>query len=259
MKKRKNKKNSKAAEKALKVTINGKEETVYEQETPETEANKSMTFSNWEEKRQAEQEVAASQEHPDEDEFNWDSEEDKVFKEDPKVVPPFQKKKTKLYAKGKTGAAKPVKRVAATIAFAAVIGTGLGLFALNISGNKEASAPASLEDSLGSQTAKAGDTSADKQTSGAEKQAAQTEGTYKTYAVQAGKFSNEKGAETLTEQLTEKGYSAVSLSKDDGYTYVIAGLASEKEVSQQLGQVLIDSDFEAWGGKELSLDRKSVV
>ncbi|MDP4110933.1 MAG: stage II sporulation protein SpoIIB [Bacillota bacterium] len=256
MKKRKNKKNSKAAEKALKVTINGKEETVYEQETPETEANKSMTFSNWEEKRQAEQEVAASQEHPDEDEFNWDSEEDKVFKEDPKVVPPYQKKKTKSYAKGKTGTAKPVKRVAATIAFAAVIGTGLGLFALSISGNKEASAPASLEDSLGSQTAKAGDTSADKQTSDAEKQA-QTEGTYKTYAVQAGKFSNEKGAETLTEQLTEKGYSAVSLSKDDGYTYVIAGLASDKDVSQQLGQVLIDSDFEAWGGKELSLSIES--
>ncbi len=48
--KRKNKKNSKAAEKALKVTINGKEETVYEQETQATEADKSMTFSNWEEK-----------------------------------------------------------------------------------------------------------------------------------------------------------------------------------------------------------------
>ncbi len=257
MKKRKNKKNSKAAEKALKVTINGKEETVYEQETQATEADKSMTFSNWEEKRKAEQEVAASQEHPDEDEFNWDSEEDKVFKEDPKVVPPYQKKKSKSYAKGKTGTAKPVKRVAATIAFAAVIGTGLGLFALSISGNKEASAPASLEDSLGSQTAKAGDASADKQTSGTEKQAAQTEGTYKTYAVQAGKFSNEKGAETLTKQLTEKGYSAVSLSKDDGYTYVIAGLASEKDVSQQLGQLLIDSDFEAWGGKELSLSIES--
>ncbi|WP_069839655.1 SPOR domain-containing protein [Bacillus sp. F56] len=257
MKKRKNKKNSKAAEKALKVTINGKEETVYEQETQDTEADKSMTFSNWEEKRKAEQEVAASQEHPDEDEFNWDSEEDKVFKEDPKVVPPYQKKKSKSYAKGKTGTAKPVKRVAATIAFAAVIGTGLGLFALSISGNKEASAPASLEDSLGSQTAKAGDASADKQTSGTEKQAAQTEGTYKTYAVQAGKFSNEKGAETLTKQLTEKGYSAVSLSKDDGYTYVIAGLASEKDVSQQLGQLLIDSDFEAWGGKELSLSIES--
>ncbi|MGN2618842.1 SPOR domain-containing protein [Bacillus stercoris] len=257
MKKRKNKKNSKAAEKALKVTINGKEETVYEQETPDTEADKSMTFSNWEETRKAEQEVAASQEHPDEDEFNWDSEEDKVFKEDPKVVPPYQKKKSKSYAKGKTGTAKPVKRVAATIAFAAVIGTGLGLFALSMSGNKEASAPASLEDSLGSQTAKAGDASADKQTSGTEKQAAQTEGTYKTYAVQAGKFSNEKGAETLTKQLTEKGYSAVSLSKDDGYTYVIAGLASEKDVSQQLGQLLIDSDFEAWGGKELSLSIES--
>ncbi|MCY8335368.1 SPOR domain-containing protein, partial [Bacillus spizizenii] len=45
MKKRKNKKNSKAAEKALKVTINGKEETVYEQETPENETDKNMTFS----------------------------------------------------------------------------------------------------------------------------------------------------------------------------------------------------------------------
>ncbi|MGF7532386.1 SPOR domain-containing protein [Bacillus mexicanus] len=255
MKKRKHKKNRKAAEKALKVTINGQEETVYEQEMPETEAEteKNMTFSNWEEKRKAEQEVAASHEHPDEDDFNWDSEEDKVFKEDPKVVPAYQKKKTKLYSKGKPGTAKPVKRVAATIAFAAVIGTGLGLFALNMSGNKEASVPASIDDSLGSQTAKAGDTAGEKQSSGAEKQAAQTKGTYKTYAVQAGKFSNEKGAETLTEQLTEKGYSAVSLPKDDGYTYVIAGLAGDKGVSQQLGQFLIDSDFEAWGGKELSL------
>ncbi|MBJ7572242.1 SPOR domain-containing protein [Bacillus halotolerans] len=257
MKKRKQKKISKAEEKALKVTINGKEETVYEQETPKTEQEKDMTFSNWEEKRKAEQEVAASHEHPDEDEFNWDSDEDKVFKDDPKVVPPYQKKKSKLYSKGKSGATKPVKRVAATIAFAAVLGTGLGLFALNISGNKEASAPASLDDSLGSQTAKAGDTSAEKQSTGGEKQAAQTEGTYKTYAVQAGKFSNEKGAETLTEQLTEKGYSAVSLSKDDGYTYVIAGLANDKAVSQQLGQLLIDSDFEAWGGKELSLSIES--
>jgi stage II sporulation protein B len=257
LKKRKQKKISKAEEKALKVTINGKEETVYEQETRKTEQEKNMTFSNWEEKRKAEQEVAASHEHPDEDEFNWDSEEDKVFKDDPKVVSPYQKKKSKLYSKGKTGTAKPVKRVAATIAFAAVLGTGLGLFALNISGNKEASAPASLDASLGSQTAKAGDTAAEKQSTVGEKQAAQTEGTYKTYAVQAGKFSNEKGAETLTEQLTEKGYSAVSLSKDDGYTYVIAGLASDKAVSQQVGQLLIDSDFEAWGGKELSLSIES--
>lgn len=103
MKKRKNKKNSKAAEKALKVTINGKEETVYEQETPENETDKNMTFSNWEEKRRAEQEVAASHEHPDEDEFNWDSEEDKVFKEDPKVVPPYQKKKQSCMQKERPG------------------------------------------------------------------------------------------------------------------------------------------------------------
>ncbi|MCI4171125.1 SPOR domain-containing protein, partial [Bacillus spizizenii] len=71
------------------------------------------------------------------------------------VVQHYKKIKSIMYAKVKAGAAIPVKRVAATIAFAAVIGTGLGLFALNITGNKEAAAQASLDDSLGSQTAKA--------------------------------------------------------------------------------------------------------
>ncbi len=57
-------------------------------------------------KRKAEQEVAASHEHPDEDEFNWDSEEDKVFKEDPKVVPSYQKKKQScIQRKGRGGQA----------------------------------------------------------------------------------------------------------------------------------------------------------
>ncbi|MCY8517817.1 SPOR domain-containing protein [Bacillus atrophaeus] len=259
MKKRKSKKNGKASEKALKVTINGKEETVFEDDHSEEKQDKSVTFSNWEERRKAEQEIAASQEETskiDEDEFNWDSQEDEVFKEDPKVVPPYKKKKkagAPLQSKKKTGPGKPVKRLVTTVAFAAVLGTGLGLFALNLSGNKEASAPAAASQGSQGQTAKAGDAAADSQTGSGAEQTGQADGTYKTYAVQAGKFSSETGAETLAKQLTEKGYSAVSLSKDDGYTYVIAGLAAEKDMSQKLGQSLIDSDFEAWGGKELSL------
>lgn len=86
----------------------------------------------------------------------------------PKLFRPIKRKNRSSIQKEKTGTAKPVKRVAATIAFAAVLGTGLGLFALNISGNKEASAPASLDASLGSQTAKAGDTAAEKQSTAGE-------------------------------------------------------------------------------------------
>ncbi len=146
----------------------------------------------------------------------------------------------------------PVKKAVTTIAVAAVLGTGLGLVALNMSGSKEASAPASADKGSQGQTVKAGDVSNDKSETAGTGDAESSAGNYKTYAVQAGKFSSEKGAQTLVDQLTEKGYSAVSLAKEDGYTYVIAGLAAEKSLSQQLGQTLIDHDFEAWGGKELS-------
>ncbi len=120
------------------------------------------------------------------------------------------------------------KKAVTTIAVAAVLGTGLGLVALNMSGSKEASAPASADKGSQGQTAKAGDVSKDKSETAGTGDAESSEGNYKTYAVQAGKFSSEKGAQTLVDQLTEKGYSAVSLAKEDGYTYVIAGLALEK-------------------------------
>ncbi|MBT2574231.1 SPOR domain-containing protein [Bacillus sp. ISL-51] len=254
MKKRKSKKNSKAKNNALKVTINGKEETMYGQEEMKAGEEKTVTFSNWEETKKAEQETAASHEDPKEDDFNWDDEGEKdVFEDDPKVVPPYQKKKAggHMYSK-KKHPSSPVKRAVTTIAVAAVLGTGLGLVALNMSGSKEASAPAAADKGSQGQTVKAGDSASDKQETGDTSNSGQAEGNYKTYAVQAGKFSSEKGAKTLVDQLTEKGYSAVSLSKDDGYTYVIAGLSAEKSLSQQLGQTLIDNDFEAWGGKELS-------
>ncbi|MES1032321.1 SPOR domain-containing protein [Bacillus velezensis] len=252
MKKRKSKKHSNAKNNALKVTINGQEETMYGQEDVKEGGEKTVTFSNWEETKKAEQETAASHEDPKEEDFNWDHEKNsEVFEDDPKVVPPYQKKKNGHFPKKKQPSS-PVKKAVTTIAVAAVLGTGLGLVALNMSGSKEASAPASADKGSQGQTAKAGDVSKDKSETAGTGDAESSEGNYKTYAVQAGKFSSEKGAQTLVDQLTEKGYSAVSLAKEDGYTYVIAGLAAEKSLSQQLGQTLIDHDFEAWGGKELS-------
>ncbi len=253
LKKRKSKKNSKAKNEALKVTINGKEETMYGQEDVNEGGEKTVTFSNWEETKKAEQEIAASHEDPKEEDFNWDDEKNhEVFEDDPKVVPPYQKKNTGPHFPKKKQPSSPVKKAVTTIAVAAVLGTGLGLVALNMSGSKEASAPASADKGSQGQTVKAGDVSKDKPETSGTGNAEQSDGNYKTFAVQAGKFSSEKGAQTLVDQLTEKGYSAVSLAKEDGYTYVIAGLAAEKSLSQQLGQTLIDHDFEAWGGKELS-------
>lgn len=253
LKKRKSKKHSKAKNNALKVTINGQEETMYGQEDVNEGGEKTVTFSNWEETKKAEQETAASHEDPKEEDFNWDHEKNsEVFEDDPKVVPPYQKKKNGPHFPKKKQPSSPVKKAVTTIAVAAVLGTGLGLVALNMSGSKEASAPASADKGSQGQTVKAGDVSKDKSETAGTGDAESSAGNYKTYAVQAGKFSSEKGAQTLVDQLTEKGYSAVSLAKEDGYTYVIAGLAAEKSLSQQLGQTLIDHDFEAWGGKELS-------
>ena len=47
--KRKSKKHSKAKNNALKVTINGQEETMYGQEDVKEGGEKTVTFSNWEE------------------------------------------------------------------------------------------------------------------------------------------------------------------------------------------------------------------
>ncbi|MEC1354890.1 SPOR domain-containing protein [Bacillus sonorensis] len=266
MKKRKSKRNSPrniGKEDPLKVMINGKEETIYgtEKEAPKKNQEKKLTFSNWEEKRKAEQEVSASKENskPEtDDEFTWappDEEED-VFQDDPKVVAPYKKKNEgKVYQKAKKSFSYPFKRFAVTIIFAVLLGTGLGVFALNLASNQE-EVPASASlgaDEGGGKTAKAGDTTG---SDGGEKAVSEAGADLKAFAVQAGKFSSKEGAETLASQIVEKGYAAVPLAKDDGY-YVIAGIAGEKQMTSQLGQILIDHDFEAWGGKELSFSLDS--
>lgn len=262
MKKRKSKKNSakKAPEQdPLKVMINGREETIYgnEKEFSNRNEEKKFTFSNWEEKRKAEREISASKEDGTHEtgEFTWTppDEEETVYKDDPKVVAPYQKKnEPKNNRKTKTSLTYPVKRFAATIVFAVLLGTGLGLFALNLATHKEG-VPASGSlgaDAENGQTVKARDSGAEEKKSG-EKNSGQAGESFNSFAVQAGKFSSKEGADTLASQIADKGYAAVSIAKDDGF-YVIAGITGEKQMTSELGKILIENDFEAWGGKEPS-------
>lgn len=155
--------------------INGREETIYgnEKEFSNRNEEKKFTFSNWEEKRKAEREISASKEDGTHEtgEFTWTppDEEETVYKDDPKVVAPYQKKnEPKNNRKTKTSLTYPVKRFAATIVFAVLLGTGLGLFALNLATHKEG-VPASGSlgaDAENGQTVKAGDSGAEEKKSG---------------------------------------------------------------------------------------------
>ncbi|MDJ1630770.1 hypothetical protein QNN00_11050 [Bacillus velezensis] len=60
--------------------------------------------------KKAEQETAASHEDPKEEDFNWDHEKNsEVFEDDPKVVPPYQKKKRPSFSEKKRPSS-PVKK-----------------------------------------------------------------------------------------------------------------------------------------------------
>ncbi|WP_353855058.1 SPOR domain-containing protein [Bacillus sp. Bos-x628] len=248
-----------AKKQGLKVNINGKEETIHETDQKlEEEQEDRVKFSNWEEKRQTEQETAVSQEDqskPKEEDFHWDDAADHIYHSDPKVVTPYQKKKDSFDQKFSKNRG-PLKRVMTTIVFAVVLGTGLGVFALSLSKDGSANPPAgdhvSASTSGNESSMKAGGDVTE--TSGAEeekKDEKSASGHFSTFVVQAGKFSSEKGADELVDSLKDAGYAGKKVSMDDGY-YVIAGLAKEQSMTSAVGKKLIDQHFEAWGGKELS-------
>ncbi|MGG3642151.1 SPOR domain-containing protein [Bacillus gobiensis] len=247
--------------KGLKVTINGQEETVYGEESKEkaeAEANYQVTFSNWEEKRKAEMETSAAKDEKKEDEFEWVLPEEEEANDDPKVVSPYQKKK----ASGKSPHNKKnklfnssIKRVTTTVIFAVLIGSGLGIFALSLSTDggspsTSASTEPSNNDSKGDET-----TETDKAGSAAESSG---DGNLSTFAVQAGLYSSEEGANSVVDKLISEGYAAATLAKDEGY-FVIAGIAEDKELTAALSQTLVDNGTEAWGGKELSFSIDAAI
>lgn len=250
-----------AKKQGLKVNINGKEETLHEDDHKlKKQQEDGVTFSNWEEKRQTEQETASSQEDPSkprEEDFHWDDAADHIYHSDPKVVTPYQKKKgsfDQTFSKHRG----PFKRVMTTIVFAVVLGTGLGVFALSLS--KDGTANPSGGDHIsvsasGNQSSmKAGGDALPVAGKGDSKENNDEKGvsdSFSTFVVQAGKFSSEKGADELVGSLKDAGYAGKKVSMDDGY-YVIAGLAKEQGMTSAVGKKLIDQHFEAWGGKELS-------
>ncbi|MFS0654680.1 SPOR domain-containing protein [Bacillus sp. 179-C3.3 HS] len=249
-----------AKKQGLKVHINGKEETFHaDDHQTEKQQEDGVTFSNWEEKRQTEQETAASQEDqskPREEDFQWDDAADHIYHADPKVVTPYQKKKGSFDQKLSKNRG-PFKRVMTTIVFAVVLGTGLGVFALSLS--KDGSPNPANGDQL---SVSASGKQSSMKAGGDAPQAASAEeskeekkdgvsGSFSTFVVQTGKFSAEKGADDLVASLKDAGFAGKKVSMDDGY-YVIAGLATGQDMTSAVGKKLIDQHFEAWGGKELS-------
>ncbi|MGE6629066.1 SPOR domain-containing protein [Bacillus sp. NPDC077027] len=248
-----------AKKQGLKVNINGKEETIHEGEYQQEEKQEGVTFSNWEEKRQAEQESAASSEEkpqPQEEDFHWDEAADHIYHSDPKVVKPYKKKKNGAFDQKLSSSRGPIKRVMTTVLFAVVLGTGLGVFALSLSQGStpdtQAGVEANASTSMNQSPVKAGDTPSDDQEQKQEAKGASS-GSYSTFVVQTGKFSSEKGAEELVGSLKDAGYAGKKVAMDDGF-YVIAGLAKNQEMTSSVGKALIDENFEAWGGKELSFN-----
>ncbi|MEI4790123.1 SPOR domain-containing protein [Bacillus sp. FJAT-53060] len=250
-----------AKKQGLKVNINGKEEVLHEDEhQPQKQQEDHVTFSNWEEKRQSEQETAASQEEPSkpkEEDFQWDDAADHIYHSDPKVVTPYQKKKGSFDQKFSKNHG-PFKRVITTIVFAVVLGTGLGVFALSLSqdgsDNPSGGDHISVSASGSQPSMKAGEDSQPAGTTDKSKEnkdEKSVSGSFSTFVVQAGKFSSEKGADDLVGSLKDAGYAGKKVSIDDGY-YVIAGLAKEQGMTSAVGKKLIDQHFEAWGGKKLS-------
>lgn len=240
--------------KGLKVTINGKEETVYGDESKEkTEANDQVTFSNWEEKRKAEMELSAARDEKKEEEFDWSMpEEEEEANDDPKVVSSYQEKKGSSKKtptkKNNRFFSSSFKRVTTTIIFAVLIGSGLGIFALSLSSNNQTPSTSASTEPV-SENGEA-DEAAKQEDPGTTTEASNG-GDFSTFAVQAGLFSSEEGAKSVADQLISDGYAAATIGKDEGY-YVIAGIAGDKELTTALSKTLIDNGMEAWGGKELS-------
>jgi stage II sporulation protein B len=255
----------------IKIKINGKDR-------PMSQAEKTaevIPFSSWEEKLDAEKEIAsAKQTVNEEDEFPWllPDEDDSVFKDDPKVV--TSSKKTKLFSnqsvtpyqysnkknRNKNIVAFPLKKFTTIFLLAIGLGVMFGFIALNFLSNEDMPTAGTTSESTNEEPA-TGDTSdqanGDTEENAGEEAgaAATTSATLQLYAVQGGIFSTKEAAETVAANIKEKGFASIVMETDGSYT-VFAGLGKEKAETSALSEVYKQQnivDIEFWGGKQLSL------
>ncbi|OAS84921.1 SPOR domain-containing protein [Metabacillus litoralis] len=254
----------------IKIKINGKDRPMSQAE----ETAGVIPFSSWEDKLDAEQEIASAKQTVDEeDEFPWllPDEDDSVFKDDPKVV--TSSKKTKLFSnqtvtpyqysnkknRNKNIVAFPLKKFMTIFLLAIGLGVMFGFIALNFLSNEDMPTAGTPSESANEEPA-TGDTSDQakgdaEENAGEEAGAATTSATLQLYAVQGGIFSTKVSAETVAANIKEKGFASIVMETDGSYT-VFAGVGKEKAETSALSEVYKQQNFadiEFWGGKQLSL------
>ncbi|MCM3162958.1 SPOR domain-containing protein [Metabacillus litoralis] len=241
----------------VKIKINGKDRPVSDKE-PKTEE---YQISSWEEKLQAEKEIASAKK--EEEDFPWllPEDDDTIFEDDPKVVTPKKKKILSnstvtpfVYSKKTKSKSNfvtfPLKQMFTVILMAIFLGVGFGYIALNFLSNKDmpdASVPTVVtNDTPDTASTEGGDTE--------EPAAASTSTeTLQLYAVQGGIFSTKEGADTVSSNIKNKGFASTVIEADGSFT-VLAGIGKEKAETEALNNLYKQNSFnDFWGGKQLSL------
>ncbi|MBO1514763.1 SPOR domain-containing protein [Metabacillus bambusae] len=254
----------------IKIKINGKDRPMSQGE----KTGEVIPFSSWEEKLDAEKEIAsAKQTVEEEDEFPWllPDEDDTVFKDDPKVV--TTTKKTKLFSnqsvtpyqysnkktRNKNIVAFPLKKFMTIFLLAIGLGVMFGFIALNFLSNEDMPTAGTTSESTNEEQA-TGDTSDQakgdtEEKAGGEAGSATTSANLQLYAVQGGIFSSKEAANIVADNIKEKGFASIVMETDGSYT-VFAGLGMDKAETSALSEVYKQQNFddiEFWGGKQLSL------
>ncbi|PGT88170.1 MULTISPECIES: SPOR domain-containing protein [Bacillaceae] len=241
----------------VKIKINGKDRPVSDKESK----NEEYQISSWEEKLQAEKEMASAKK--EEEDFPWllPDEDDSIFEDDPKVVTPKKKKILSnstvapfVYSKKAKSKSNfvtfPLKQMFTVILMAIFLGVGFGYIALNFLSNKdmpEASVPTVVtNDTPDAASTEGGNTE--------EPAAASTStATLQLYVVQGGIFSTKEGADTVSSTIKNKGLASTVIEADGSFT-VLAGIGKEKAETEALNNLYKQNSFnDFWGGKQLSL------
>ncbi|MFC3883093.1 hypothetical protein ACFOU2_06030 [Bacillus songklensis] len=209
----------------ISIKINGKE-AEYEEQA------KSTT------KKQEKVEVPSSPQ----EEFSWILPEEQPTKvvsiEDLRQVKSKKKPslKTKSIGIRRNGSSRnAVKHVAIIMAVAVLIGTGLGMFSLNMMTGENSAFTSKKTDSV---TASPPPAALTEKTGGGqtveEKQPSSLP-SFSAYAVQAGVFSTKKAGEAAVRNMRAKGYAAAAVKSGDVYALFI-GVGLEEKVMKQVGE-----------------------
>lgn len=241
----------------VKIKINGKDRPV----SDKVSKNEEYQISSWEEKLQAEKEMASAKK--EEEDFPWllPDEDDSIFEDDPKVVTPKKKKILSnstvtpfVYSKKTKSKSNlvtfPLKQMFTVILMAIFLGVGFGYIALNFLSNKDmpdASVPTVVTNDTPDATSTEGGNTE-------EPAAASTStATLQLYVVQGGIFSTKEGADTVSSTIKSKGLASTVIEADGSFT-VLAGIGEEKAETEALNNLYKQNSFnDFWGGKQLSL------